>query len=346
MESRPSGPHDAAPYCGAKQGAFSMNTPIARRALLAAGAALAVARPALAAYPDQPVRIVVPWNAGGATDVVTRALATALQPVLGQPVIVDNRPGANGAVGAQFVAQARPDGYTLFVASAETHAVNPLVYARLAYNPMADFAPITIFADGPFALVVRSTLGADTLAAFVAMARSRPGALTYASWGVGSTSQLAAARVIQQAGLDLLHVPFTGAAPAYTALVAGQVDAMFMNAGPAEGLARDGRVKILGIGSAQRVPLLPNVPTLREQGMQIDAANWFGLVGPARIPAEVAPRIASASAEALRNPAAIEVFRAQGILPVAMTPEETRAFITADRERWAAVIRSLNIRLD
>jgi tripartite-type tricarboxylate transporter receptor subunit TctC len=322
-----------------------MTTPVARRALLGATALFGLASPALA-FPEAPIRIVVPWNAGGATDVVTRALATAMAPIVGQPVVVDNRPGANGAVGAQFAAQARPDGHSLFVASAETHAVNPLVYQRLAYDPVNDFMPITIFADGPFALVVRSGLGVETLAAFVALARSRPGALTYASWGIGSTSHLAAARVIQAAGVDMLHVPYTGAAPAYTALVAAQVDAMFMNAGPAESLAKDGRVKVLGIGSSTRVPLLPAVPTLREQGMALDAANWFGLVGPARMPAAAAARIAEASAEALRNPAAQEVFRTQGILPVTGTPEEARAFITADRERWAAVIRPLNLRLD
>jgi tripartite-type tricarboxylate transporter receptor subunit TctC len=322
-----------------------MRTPVARRVLLSAGALLGIGGPAIA-FPDQPIRVVVPWNAGGATDVVSRALASAMAPLLGQPVIVDNRPGANGAVGAQYVAAARPDGHTLFVASAETHAVNPLVYSRLTYNPVADFAPITIFADGPFALVVRSGLGADTLEAFVRLARSRPGQLTYASWGTGSTSQLAAARVIQHAGLDLLHVPFTGAAPAYTALVAAQVDAMFMNAGPAEALARDGRVLILGVGSSERVPLLPAVPTLRELGMPVEAANWFALLGPARLPADVASRVASTSAAALRTPAAQEVFRAQGILPVAMSPEQTSAFIAADRERWAAVVRSLNLRLD
>lgn len=322
-----------------------MRTLLSRRALIGAGATLAVAAPALA-FPDQPVRIVVPWNAGGATDVISRALATAMAPLLGQPVVVDNRPGANGAVGAQFVAGARPDGHTLFVASAETHSVNPLVYSRLAYDPVAGFEPITVFGNGPFALVVRSGLGTDTLDAFIRLARSRPGQLTYASWGIGSTSQLAAVSVIQHAGLDLLHVPFTGAAPAYTALVAAQVDAMFMNAGPAEGLARDGRVKILGIGSAERVPLLPTVPTLRELGMPLDAANWFALLGPARTPPAVVARIAAVAAEALRTPAAQEVFRAQGILPVGMPPADTRAFIAADRERLGAVVRSLNIRLD
>lgn len=322
-----------------------MRTQLSRRAVLSAGASLAIAAPALA-FPDQAVRIVVPWNAGGATDVISRALATAMAPLLGQPVVVENRPGANGAVGAQFVASARPDGHTLFVASAETHSVNPLVYSRLAYDPATGFEPITVFASGPFALVVRSGLGADTLEAFIRLARSRPGQLTYASWGIGSTSQLAAASVIQNAGLDLLHVPFTGAAPAYTALVAAQVDSMFMNAGPAEGLARDGRVKILGIGSPERVPLLPAVPTLRELGMPLDAANWFALLGPARTPQDVVARIAAVAAEALRTPAVQEVFRAQGILPVGLPPAETRAFVAADRERLGPIVRNLNIRLD
>jgi tripartite-type tricarboxylate transporter receptor subunit TctC len=313
--------------------------------VLGSGALLALGGPA-SAFPDRAVRIVVPWNAGGATDVVSRALGSAMAPLLGQPVVVDNRPGANGAVGAQFVAHAQPDGHVLLVASAETHAVNPLVYARLSYDPTTDFEPIAVFANGPFALVVGSGLGVDSLAGFIERARSRPGQLTYASWGVGSTSQIAAVRVFQQAGLELLHVPFTGAAPAYTALVAGQVDAMFMNAGPAEALARDGRVRILAIGSAERVPLLPHVPTLRELGMAIEAANWFALVGPARMPAAIVARLAAAAAEALRASATQDVFRTQGILPVGLPPEETRAFIAADRERIAAVVRSLNIRLD
>jgi tripartite-type tricarboxylate transporter receptor subunit TctC len=320
-----------------------MTNRLPRRTLLAAGAALAAA-PALA-FPDQPVRLVVPWNAGGATDVITRALAQAMTPLAGQPVIVENRPGANGAIGAQAVATARPDGHMLLVGTAETHAINPLVFSRLAYDP-ASLTPVAIFAQGPFALVVRSGLGAESLADFLRLARAQPGRLTYASWGVGSTSQLAAVRVIQAAGLDLLHVPFTGAAPAYTALVAGQVDAMFMNAGPAEGLARDGRVRILGVGSAERVPLIPQVPTLREQGLDIEAANWFGLLGPSGVPAAAVERLAAIVAEAVRAPATVEGFRAQGIVPFFLGPEESRRFLEVDRERWGAVIRALNIRLD
>lgn len=322
-----------------------MTNRIARRGVLGAAGAIALARPALA-FPDQPIRMVVPWNAGGVTDVVARAVGGAMAGPLGQPVIIDNRPGANGAVGTQFVGQARPDGHTVIVGSAETHAVNPLLYTRLPYDPVADFAPVTVFASGPFALVIRAGLGAETLEAFLGQARARPGRITFASWGIGSTSQLAMERLARQAGVEMLHVPFTGAAPAYTALVAAQVDAMFMNAGPAEALARDGRVRILGVGSAARVPLLPAIPTLAELGLPLDAANWFGLLGPARMPAAAATRLAAAAAEALRAPAVQEVFRAQAVLPVTLSPEETRAFIAADRARWAPVVQALDLRLD
>ncbi len=322
-----------------------MTTRISRRAAMGAGAAVALAAPALA-FPDQAVRIVVPWNAGGAADVVTRAMAAAMAPLLGQGVVVENRPGASGAIGAAYVAGQPPDGHTLFVGSAETHSVNPFVFQRLAYDPVTSFEPVTVFADGPFALVVRSGLGVETLDAFVALARSRPGQLTFASWGIGSTSQLAAVSVMQHARIDMLHVPFTGAAPAYTALVAAQVDCMFMNVGPADSLARDGRVRVLGIGAAQRVPLVPAIPTLRELGMAVNASNWFGLLAPARTPQPVIARIASTAAEALRVPAAQEVFRTQGIVPVGNSPEQMRAFIAADRERLGGVVRSLNIRLD
>jgi len=317
-----------------------------RRALLGAAAALPLATPALAAFPDQPIRVIVPWNAGGLADVVMRTLAPAMAGPLGQPVVIENRPGANGAVGTQAVARAAPDGHTLILANAETHAINPLVYPQLTYDAVADFTPVTIFARGPFVLITRPNLGADNLAAFLAMARARPGALTFASWGIGSTSHLAMARLMKQAQIDLLHVPFTGAAPASTAILGGQVDVMFLNAGPAEAVARDGRSKILGVGASERIALLPNVPTMAELGTPVDAANWFGLLGPARMPPEAAQRIAQVAAEGLRSPAVQEVFRTQAAIPVTMAPAEMRAFIAADRERWAVLVRELNIRLE
>lgn len=317
-----------------------------RRALLGAAAALPFAAPALAAYPDQPVRIVVPWNAGGLADIVIRALAPAMGNSLGQPVVIENRAGANGAVGTQTVARAPADGHTLILANAETHAINPLIYPRLAYDPVRDFAPVTVFARGPFVLITRPGLGVDTLEAFLARVRAAPGRTSFASWGIGSTSHLAMELLARQARLEMLHVPFTGAAPASTALLGGQVDVMFLNAGPAEAVARDGRAKILGVGAAERIPLLPDTPTLAELGMPVDAANWFGLLGPARMPEAAARRIAEVTAEALHLPAVQEVYRVQAALPVTMSPAQTRDFIAADRARWEPVVRALDIRLE
>lgn len=211
---------------------------------------------------------------------------------------------------------------------------------------MADFTPVTVFARGPFVLITRPGLGVDTLDAFLALARSRRGALTYASWGIGSTSHLAMERLIKQTRIEMLHVPFTGAAPASTAIVAGQVDVMFLNAGPAEAVARDGRASILGMGASERIPLLPNLPTMAELGTPVDAANWFGLLGPAHMPAEVAARLSQVAGQALAMPAVQQIFRVQAAVPVTTTPEEMRAFIASDRERWAVLVRELNIRLE
>lgn len=323
-----------------------MKAHVTRRALLGAGALLPLATPALAAFPDQPIRVIVPWNAGGLADVVMRSLGPAMGAPLGQPIIIENRPGANGAVGTQAVARAAADGHTLILANAETHSINPLIYPRLPYNPVADFTPVTVFASGPFVLITRPNLGVNSLAEFLARVRAQPGRTTYASWGVGSTSHLAMERLIKQARLEMLHVPFTGAAPASTALLGGQVDAMFLNAGPAEAIAKDGQAKILGVGASQRIALLPNVPTMAELGTPVDAANWFGLLGPKNMPAPVAARLAASAAEGLRSPAVQEVFRVQAALPVTMTPDDMRTFLASDRERWGAVVQDLNIRLE
>ena len=319
---------------------------IARRRLLGAVAALPLAAPALAAFPEQPVRVIVPWNPGGLADILIRALAPAMGQALGQPVVVENRAGANGAVGTQAAARAPADGHTLILGNAETHAINPLIYPKLAYNPVTEFTPVTGFASGPFALITRPGLGAETLEAFLDMARRQPGRISFASWGIGSTSHLAMEGLARQARLEMLHVPFTGAAPASTALIAGQVDCMFLNAGPAEAAARDGRPRILGIGAMERVPQLPATPTLKELGLPVEAANWFGLLGPAGLPAPVAARIAATVAEGLRSPQVQEAFRAQVALPLTQTPAEMARFLATDRERWGSVLRDLAIRLE
>ena len=323
---------------------------LARRGLLGA-AASSLALPALvgtahAAFPAQPVRIIVPWNAGGLVDVLVRILGPSMSATLGQPVVVENRAGANGAVGTQAVARSPADGHTLIAANAETHAINPLIYPRLPYDPARDFQPVTLFARGPLALITRPGLGAENLQGFLDLVRRQPGKVTYASWGIGSTSHLAMERLTRLARLEMLHVPFTGAAPASTALVGGQVDAMFLNAGPAEALARDGRPKVLAVGSRERMDILPAAPTLVEQGLDMEGANWFGLLAPARTPAAAAQRVAEVVAEGLGNAATKESFRLQGAIPTTSAPDEMGRFIAEDRERWDAVVKDLNIRLD
>lgn len=318
---------------------------IQRRTLLAlAGTALAT--PALAAFPDRPVRIIVPWPPGALADVVMRSIAQAMQGPLGQPVVVENRPGATGALGTEFVARSAPDGHTLILGNAETHAINPLVYRRLSYNPVNDFQPVSLFARAPFALAVKQSMGVTDLAGFLAKLREAPGRVSYASWGVGSTSHLTMELLLKATGLEALHAPFTGQAPGITAVIAGQVDGMFLTAGGAEAAARDGRVKLLAVSSAERVPLLPDVPTLREAGVSVEGGNWFGVLAPARTPMEAANKLAEAIAAAARVPAVMEVFRAQAAVLSTNTPEAFGRFIAQDRARWEEPVRALDIKIE
>ncbi|MBB5696250.1 Bug family tripartite tricarboxylate transporter substrate binding protein [Muricoccus pecuniae] len=316
-----------------------------RRTLLAASGTL-LASPAIAAFPERPVRIIVPWSPGALLDVVTRAIAQAMSATLGQSVIVENRPGATGAVGAEAVARATPDGSTLVAANAETHAINPLLYRRLPYDAVRDFTPVCLFTRAPFALVAGPSRGFTSLQALIDAAKAKPGAVSFASWGAGSTSRLTMELLLRDRGIEMLHVPFVAQAPAITAVMGGQVDAMFLTAGGGEAAARDGKVKVLAVSSAQRIPLLPQTPTLRESGIPVEGGNWFALMGPARMPAEVARRLAEATAEAMQNPSVLEVCRVQAADPITGTPEELASFIAEDRARWAEVINALKLQLD
>jgi tripartite-type tricarboxylate transporter receptor subunit TctC len=318
---------------------------ITRRGLLGA-ATVSFAGRALAAYPEKPVRIIVPWNPGALADVVMRALAQAISGPLGQPVVIENRPGANGAVGTQAVKFAPPDGHTLALGNAETHAINPLIYPKLAYDPVADFAPICLFAKAPFALVVGQHMKVNDVAGFTNAVRAAPGKITFASWGVGSTSHLTMELLIKAAKLEMLHVPYTGQAPGITAVMGGHTDAMFLTAGGAEAAAKDGKVVLLAVSAEERIPLLPNTPTLKEAGIPVEGGNWFGLLGPARMPDDARTRLAEVTAEAARKPEVAEVFRVQAASPAPTSPDEFRGFIAQDRERWAAVVRDLNIKLE
>lgn len=314
---------------------------------------LALASPALIpiasaqTMPAGTVRLVVPYNPGGITDVLARAISGPMSAFLGNTVVVENRAGANGSIGAGLVARATPDGLTLLLGVTDTHAVNPAAMRNIPYDANRDFAPISNITNVPLVLAVGpSQRGVADLAGFIAAARARPEALSHSSWGVGSVSQIAMLRLGEAAGVQLLHVPFTGAAPAVQALAAGQVDSMVVPAGAAEALARDGGVRVLAALSPARLALLPNVPTLMEAGVNLTTSIFQAVFAPARTPAPVVARLNAAIAAGLAAPAMLEVLRGQAALPDHTTPEGLGARVVAEQAAWGTIIRSANIRLD
>lgn len=297
-------------------------------------------------YPNRAIRLVVPWPAGGITDSASRMLAQAISPRLGQPVVVENRPGANGQIGADHVAKSAPDGYTLFVASAEPLAINPHVYRSLPYDPARDFVGIAPFVINPFSLVSRPDFPANSVREIVAAAKQNPGKYTHASWGIGSTSQIGMEMVKSQAGIQMVHVPFTGEAPAITALMSGQVDLMVLPAGSAARQA--GKVKVFAVTVPQRFFILPNTPSLKEEGYaNVDVFNWFGVVAPAKTPAPIVQRLASEIGAVLKTPELQKQYRGMGVdTHPPMSQPDFHKFIAAEIVRWGDVIKQANIRLD
>ena len=295
---------------------------------------------------DRALRVVVPWNAGGGTDAVTRAIAAALAGPLQMPVIVENKPGANGMIGMEQVARAKADGWVVGVASVETHAVNPHVYKKVPYRPLQDFTPVGMMAEFPYALVTRPTLEAKDLGAFLAAARAKPGAMTFASWGVGSSSQIAFELLKQTAKVDLLHVPFTGAAPALQAVIAGQVDAVMVPLSIAEPQWRGGKARLLGLGSAQRAAITPDLPTLGEQGVPVVGGTWLAMVGPAGMPRDQVERINKALNVALATPELRAALDKLGVQARSGTPAELGKLLETELGRWGEVVRTANVRVD
>jgi len=322
---------------------------LSRRSLATLTFGLAAPRLALAqsALPSGTVRMVVPYPPGGITDILARGLMQPMTATLGHTVVVENRPGANGSIGATFVSRAPADGLTLLVGVTDTHAVNPAAMRNLPYVPERDFLPVNLITRVPLALAVGpAQRSIQDLRAFVATAKARPGGFTHSSWGVGSTSQIAMLRLGEAAGIELLHVPFTGAAPAAQALAAGQVDSMIMPAGAAEALARDGNVRVLAVLSPERLPLLPNAPTLKEQGVDLSVSIFQGLFAPARTPAPVVALLNEAVAWGLQDPQMREILRGQASVAEPLTTPQLAELVTEEQEAWGRVVRSANIRLD
>ena len=314
---------------------------------LIAAAALAFAACAQAQYPDKPVKVVVAWPPGSPTDSVARIVSERLAQRLGQPVTVENRPGANGTLGTTYVAKAAPDGYTLIFGTADTHSINPHVYKSLPYDAMKGFEPISLVGTVTFVLISRANFEYSDVASLVAAAKQQPGKITYATWGTGSTAHVGFALLEQAAGINLLHVPFQGSAPALNALLGSQVDLMITSVLSADTQRKAGKAKILGVSGAQRLAALPDVRSFAEQGVpDAHAGSWYGMLAPAGIPVAVRDRLAGEIIAIVKTPEVAQRIAAFGWTVVGNTPAEYSAFLRTELDRYGKVIRSRGIQLD
>jgi tripartite-type tricarboxylate transporter receptor subunit TctC len=306
----------------------------------------AQAQAADAVYPSRPVRLVVPFPPGGTADALPRILAEQLSIRWGQPVVVENRPGAGGNIGAGAVAHAKPDGYTLLVTPPGPLSINQGLYKDLGYDP-AKMVPISLLATTISVLSVRNDLPAHSVQDLIAYAKANPGKLTYASQGNGSTSHLTAAMFQMMAGVDMLHIPYKGTAPALADLTAGQVDIFFDNISSSLVQHRGGRLRIIAVADERRSPLLPEVPTIAEAGVPgFLSVSWNAVAGPEGLPAPIAAKISADIAGVLAMPDVRKRYLELGSDPVGGTPADTSQFIARETSRWQKVIRQANVKLD
>ena len=300
-----------------------------------------------ATYPNKPIKIVVPFPPGGATDIVARAIGFELQKAFGQSVIIENKPGAGGNTGADLVAKSPPDGYTLIMATVGTHAINMSLYARMPYDAVKDFEPVVLVAGVPNLLVVHPSVNAKSVKELTALAKAQPGKLNVASSGNGTSIHLAAELYKQMAGVDILHVPYKGSAPAVADLLGGQVQMMFDNMPVSLPHAKAGKLRALAVTSLKRSPALPDVPTMDEEGLKgFDATSWFGLLAPAGTPKEIIAKLNAASVAALATPDMRERLAAQGADPIGNSPDQFAAFIKAEIVKWAKIVKASGARVD
>jgi tripartite-type tricarboxylate transporter receptor subunit TctC len=309
---------------------------------------LALALPVSAqSFPSKPVKIVVPQTPGGATDVLARAIGQKLSERWAQPVVIDNRGGAGGVIGTDFVAKSPPDGYTLLMSYAGTQAINPSLYRNLPFDSVKDFATVATVAVVPFLLVVNPNVPAKDLREFIALAKAKPDAVTYASSGNGSVNHLLGEMLKTEAGLSMVHVPYKGIAPAITDVLGGRVDAAFTSVPSVIQHVRSGGVRALAVTSLTRAPALPEVPTVAEAALPgFDVNPWWGLLAPAGTPAALVAQLNDDVAEAVRARDVQEIYREQGATPLLMSPAEFSAVLQADVARWAKVVAASGAKLD
>jgi tripartite-type tricarboxylate transporter receptor subunit TctC len=316
-----------------------MRAPLALAAFLFSCAALAQA------YPSKPVRMIVPWPAGGTVDGVARVLGPRLAEGLGQPIIVENKAGAGGSIGEAEAAKAPADGHTVLLVF-DTHAVNHLLYRSPGYDPFKSFEHVSLLVTSPQALVAATSFAPSTVAELLAYAKANPGKVTYATVGAGSSNHLNALLLSERAGLDMVHVPYKGGAPMMVDLVGGQVNVMFVSAPQAIPQVKAGRIKALAIGASQRIAQLPDTPTVAETLPGFSAQSWVGMLAPARTPAAVVARLHSEAVKALADAGVRGKLGAQGFDVIGSSPEEFLAFARAESDKWAKVIARFGIRVE
>ena len=317
--------------------------------LLAGAVALAAAvfaPAALPAWPDKAVKIIVPWAPGGSTDILARTVAEKLSKSLGQPVVVENKPGASGNIGSEMVAKAQPDGYTLLFGSMSTHAINPAVDPNMRFRGVEDFTPLALLAFVTNTMVVHPSVPVSTLPEFIAYAKANPGKVAYASAGPGSTNHLSAALLEKMAGITMLHVPYKGGAPAVLDLVGGQVQLFFTAGTQSLPHVKAGKLKLLAVTESKRSTLLPTVPTVAETVPGYEMAVWYGAFGPPALSAEIQQKLNAEINRIMMLPDVRQKMEAIGVEAVNETPERFAAIMRADADKWGRLVKELKIKAE
>ena len=326
-----------------------MNRLLAIFALMLASCLLALAAPVHAqSYPAKPMRLVVPFPPGGPLDIMGRGIAQKLQEAWSQPVVIDNRPGAGGGIGADLVAKSPGDGYTLLMGAVSTHAINPSLYAKIPYDPQKDFVPVALVAQVPNVLVVNPALPVQSVKDLIAYAKANPGSLSFGSGSTGSTGHLAGELFKTMAGVDMVHIPYKGGAPALQDLLAGQTQLMFDNLANALPQVKAGKLRAIAVTTAARAPSVPELPTIAESGLPgFDLTTWFGIFAPAGTPPEVVAKLNAEIAKALSAKDLAERLAAMGTVPPENnTPERFAAFVRSEAAKYARVVKDSGARVD
>jgi tripartite-type tricarboxylate transporter receptor subunit TctC len=298
-------------------------------------------------FPARPVRIVVPFPPGGTSDILARSIGQKLAEEWGQPVLTDNRPGAAGNIASENVAKSKPDGYTLYINTVGTHAINPAIYAKLAFDPLNDFTPITNLVNLPSVLLVHPSVPVKNVRELIALAKKRPGELQYSSAGSGAQPHLTAEMFKSMAGINLLHVPYKGAGPQMIGILSGEVALTFATAPSGVPYVKNGQLRALGVTSANRIPALPDVPTIAQGGVPgYEAVGWNGLIAPAALPAPLLDKIHDAVAKIVRLPEINARLVGLGAEPALSTPAEFAALIKSEIVKWAKVVKESGAKLD